>query len=219
MNQGNSTGMLLPLHSAVYPTMCEFKTRLLTYSAGWPSYQHRADPEDFAVAGLFYIGTSDVVKCFYCGGGLKNWRFDDSPYHEHARFYPSCAYIINKKGQRYVNAVAQNDLYGRLRTTQRDIATRQVCSGLNHETSSSRPNHITRFRDVVSPTRSNSKPSSSSRETLYQLEEEKLCKICHTRDNNVVLLPCAHFCCCMICSATIQKCPFCNCFSSFRMRK
>ena len=94
---------------------------------------------------------------------------------------------------------------------QHNVISQQDRCAVDSTTRLLRPDQIvfTRFRDVVSPTRSNSKPSSSSRET-YQLEEEKLCKICNTRDNNVVLLPCAHFCCCMICSATIQKCPLCN---------
>ena len=210
MNQRNSTETLLPLQNVAYPAMRDFATRLSTYSGDWPSYKHRSDPEDFAVAGFFYIGTGDTVKCFYCGGGLKNWLFNDNPYHEHARFYPSCSYIINKKGLRYINAVARNNLYERLETTGFDALTRQVRSGLDYVASPIQPSRINRSSAIVLSTQSNSKPPSSPREKLHRLEEEKLCKICRTRNNNVVLLPCSHFCCCVSCSATIQKCPVCN---------
>ena len=210
MNQRNSTVSLLPLQNAAYPTMSEFASRLSTFSANWPSYKCRATPEDFAVAGLFYIGMRDKVKCFYCGGGLHNWYFNDSPYYEHARYFPSCSYIINKKGQRYINAVAQSDFYERLQTTRYDAARRQVRSGLDYVASPIQPNHINHSSPLELPTQSSSKPTSSPRETLRQLEQEKLCKVCHTRTNNVVLLPCSHFCCCLFCSTNIEKCPVCN---------
>ena len=135
---------------------------------------------------------------------------NDNPYHEHARFYPSCSYIINKKGLRYINAVARNNLYERLETTGFDALTRQVRSGLDYVASPIQPSRINRSSAIVLSTQSNSKPPSSPREKLHRLEEEKLCKICCTRNNNVVLLPCSHFCCCVSCSATIQKCPVCN---------
>ena len=75
MNQRNSSVSLLPLQNVAYPTMSKFASRLSTFTADWPSYKCRATPEDFAVAGLFYIGTNDTVKCFYCARGLKNWWF------------------------------------------------------------------------------------------------------------------------------------------------
>ena len=98
MNQSNNSVSLLPLQNAAYPTMSEFASRLSTFSANWPSYKCRATPEDFAVAGLFYIGMRDKVKCFYCGGGLHNWYFNDSPYYEHyyEHFHPVLISLTKK---------------------------------------------------------------------------------------------------------------------------
>lgn len=70
----------------------------------WPAYKHQT-PEQLAAAGFFYAGFSDNVKCFYCNGGLRNWEKGDDPWHEHARWFPTCPYVLSVKGQGYVNAV------------------------------------------------------------------------------------------------------------------
>ena len=54
---------------------------------------------------LFVSGFSDNVKCFYCNGGLRNWEKGDDPWHEHARWFQTCRYVLNVKGQDYVNSV------------------------------------------------------------------------------------------------------------------
>ena len=33
-------------------------------------------------------GLSDQVKCFYCDGGLREWRDGDDPWQEHAGWFP-----------------------------------------------------------------------------------------------------------------------------------
>ncbi|XP_060552836.1 baculoviral IAP repeat-containing protein 3-like [Ruditapes philippinarum] len=45
----------------------------------------------------------DPVRCFFCGGGMKNWAYGDSPWIEHARWFPACAYLKQCKGEDFVN--------------------------------------------------------------------------------------------------------------------
>ena len=75
---------MLPLQNAAVPHMRHFSARLSTFSDR-TKFNTRADPEDFAVAGLYSINKEDYVRCFYCGGGLRKWLFDDDPYLEHAK--------------------------------------------------------------------------------------------------------------------------------------
>ena len=37
---------------------------------------------------LLCAGLSDQVKCFYCDGGLREWRDGDDPWQEHAGWFP-----------------------------------------------------------------------------------------------------------------------------------
>ncbi|XP_069140810.1 uncharacterized protein [Argopecten irradians] len=65
---------------------------------------------NLAEAGFFYKGDDDHTTCFFCGGSLKEWETDDDPWFEHARWFPTCSFLIkNKKGQSFVNFV-QNSL-------------------------------------------------------------------------------------------------------------
>ena len=55
---------------------------------------------------IMISGFGDNVKCFYCNGGLRNWEKGDEPWHEHARWFPRCPYVVMVKGQDYVNSVS-----------------------------------------------------------------------------------------------------------------
>lgn len=33
------------------------------------------------------------MKCFQCGGMLRNWDPQDKPWEEHARWFPRCLFI------------------------------------------------------------------------------------------------------------------------------
>jgi len=53
-------------------------------------------------AGLYYLGERDRVKCWYCNGGLQNWARFDNPWFEHAKWFPTCEYLLQKKGPEFV---------------------------------------------------------------------------------------------------------------------
>ena len=70
----------------------------------WPERVEQK-PEELAQAGFFYCGLSDHVRCFQCGGGLRNWEIDDKPWEEHARWYPDCHFVIRSKGREFIDTV------------------------------------------------------------------------------------------------------------------
>lgn len=50
-------------------------------------------------------GYGDCGRCFFCGGGLKNWEASDNPWIEHVRWFPRCAYIRQCQGQDFIDVV------------------------------------------------------------------------------------------------------------------
>ena len=74
----------------------------------WPEYLP-IDPDVLVDAGLVYTGVGDSVRCFYCGGGLRNWEKGDIPWEEHARWYSSCTYLNLVKGNGYAERVKRGE--------------------------------------------------------------------------------------------------------------
>ncbi|MDP0589937.1 MAG: RING-HC finger protein [Candidatus Endonucleobacter bathymodioli] len=78
-----------------YPDYISHEARINSYT-NWPTYLTQK-PEDMAAAGFFCANTHDYVRCFFCGGGLRNWEPGDDPLVEHAHWFPKCAYLLKKK--------------------------------------------------------------------------------------------------------------------------
>ncbi|XP_052810068.1 baculoviral IAP repeat-containing protein 7-A-like [Mya arenaria] len=61
--------------------------------------------EKLVEAGLVYTGVGDSVRCYHCGGGLRNWEEGDDPMEEHAKWYPTCQHVLIAKGKTYIRKV------------------------------------------------------------------------------------------------------------------
>ena len=57
----------------------------------------------------FALGFGDCVRCFYCGGGLRNWEDGDIPWIEHARWYHNCEYLKQRKGDLFIEMHRQKN--------------------------------------------------------------------------------------------------------------
>ncbi|AAR28804.1 iap3 [Leucania separata nucleopolyhedrovirus] len=93
------------------PCRADLKTehaRLVTYKY-WPKSMKQT-PQQLAEAGFYYSGTGDQVKCFFCGGGLKDWEPADDPWAQHARWFDRCAYVLTVKGADYVQRIASESV-------------------------------------------------------------------------------------------------------------
>ena len=107
---------MFPCTNPVNPHMRSIQSRLNTFNehiSAWPQHRLAATPQDMATAGLYYLGTNDRVKCFYCNGGLQNWDRYDTPWFEHAKWFPQCEFVLQQKGPEYVENV--NNLFSNLR--------------------------------------------------------------------------------------------------------
>ncbi|XP_053396732.1 baculoviral IAP repeat-containing protein 2-like [Mercenaria mercenaria] len=83
-----------------HPDYAIKSVRLLSFT-NW--CQDVMDPEQLAEAGFYYTDVQDCVRCFFCGGGMKNWENGDNAWIEHARWFPNCAYVKQFKGDNFVS--------------------------------------------------------------------------------------------------------------------
>uniref|UniRef100_G3Q3M2 E3 ubiquitin-protein ligase XIAP n=1 Tax=Gasterosteus aculeatus aculeatus TaxID=481459 RepID=G3Q3M2_GASAC len=74
------------------PHMKSEEARLQTLST-WPS-SSPVRPRDLAQAGLYYLGQSDRVQCFCCGGMLAGWEVGDTAWEEHNKHFPNCFFML-----------------------------------------------------------------------------------------------------------------------------
>ncbi|EDV96091.1 death-associated inhibitor of apoptosis 1 [Drosophila grimshawi] len=91
-----------------YPASPEYaiETARLRSFADWP-LNMKQKPQQLAEAGFYYTGVGDRVRCFSCGGGLKDWDDQDEPWEQHALWLKQCRYVKLIMGQRFVDAVAE----------------------------------------------------------------------------------------------------------------
>ncbi|XP_023169809.1 death-associated inhibitor of apoptosis 1 [Drosophila hydei] len=87
-----------------YPEYAIESARLRSYE-DWPRNM-KQKPQQLAEAGFFYTGVGDRVRCFSCGGGLKDWDDNDEPWEQHALWLGQCRFVKLIKGQLYIDGVA-----------------------------------------------------------------------------------------------------------------
>lgn len=83
-----------------FPNYALLSKRLDSFD-NWP-FGYLVKPLDLAEAGLVYSGTGDFVRCYFCGGGIRNWERDDVPMEVHAKWYPKCPHVLLLEGPDYV---------------------------------------------------------------------------------------------------------------------
>lgn len=62
----------------------------------------------------FITELDDLVRCFQCGVGLRNWDPEDEPWVEHARWMPLCPFVVANNSMEFIErvqeAVRQNEV-------------------------------------------------------------------------------------------------------------
>ncbi|KAH3739603.1 baculoviral IAP repeat-containing protein 7-B-like [Dreissena polymorpha] len=113
-----------------YRDWADEHTRLRSYR-GWPA-QMRQTPRDLAAAGLLYMGQGDRCKCYWCGGELHGWEPDDDPWVEHAKWFPQCGFVRQKKGVEYIRIIKNGERANVESSSNQDFLRRpHVLAALN----------------------------------------------------------------------------------------
>ncbi|XP_055347694.1 baculoviral IAP repeat-containing protein 3-like [Paramacrobiotus metropolitanus] len=85
------------------PSMTNYRDRFATF-AEWPE-SYSQTPKQMALAGFYYLGITDRVQCFCCGKKLEKWKPQEDAWTEHAKWNPTCRFLIEQKGQAFINDV------------------------------------------------------------------------------------------------------------------
>ncbi|KAH3729496.1 baculoviral IAP repeat-containing protein 2-like [Dreissena polymorpha] len=86
-----------------HPDFLSQEDRMSTF-LNW-AFPHVAPINRLVDAGLYHTGTADEVRCFQCGGGMRNWQPGDDPWMEHAYWFPHCEFVRHRRGQDFIDMV------------------------------------------------------------------------------------------------------------------
>ncbi|NXD80032.1 XIAP ligase, partial [Halcyon senegalensis] len=87
------------------PSMAKYGKRLQTFV----TWMYPVEKERLAEAGFYSIGNGDHVVCFHCGGALEEWKENEDPWDQHAKWFPGCSFVRNEKGLEFINNVHLRD--------------------------------------------------------------------------------------------------------------
>ncbi|XP_076444922.1 uncharacterized protein LOC143282920 [Babylonia areolata] len=196
--------------------MASLQKRIASFEGKWkPSFAKT--PQVLADCGMYYAGYADCARCFFCGGGLKNWEAPDEPWIEHARWFPKCAYLHLCKGAQFVEIVQRKNRKNEtiiMKDVEEEIMKK---TGITDASAVSLP--VTKGPRASETRKSQSLGSRNSKHApgLQELEEEHeelttqmVCKICMDERSSVVFLPCGHMVACTDCAVVLKNCPLCR---------
>ncbi|XP_060577976.1 baculoviral IAP repeat-containing protein 7-like [Ruditapes philippinarum] len=207
----HQNGTRLQKQSEVLPDKnAQFSSRRQHKHPDYANYQHRLDtfsvwpcpeilePSVLADAGYFYAGFGDCVRCFSCGGGLRNWEYGDGPWAEHERWFPQCLYLNERLKDR--KGVAMETLNAAKEKTQPE----------NTNLLSAKSDIITNENKAGSGISTADKAPKNVFEENERLKNQLTCKICMDNASNMVFIPCGHMISCETCAPHIRKCAICR---------
>ncbi|XP_053385331.1 E3 ubiquitin-protein ligase XIAP-like isoform X2 [Mercenaria mercenaria] len=79
--------------------------RLSTFQTTKWLVNEKPDRGILADLGFFYTGREDLVRCYVCGIGLKDWVKNDDVLKEHVKHSPKCTYLMQRFGKQEVDRI------------------------------------------------------------------------------------------------------------------
>ncbi|WAR09229.1 BIR7B-like protein [Mya arenaria] len=178
-------------------------------STPWPADAH-VKVEDLVDAGLVYTGVQDSVRCYHCGGGLRNWEPGDDPMVEHAKWYPACHHVLITKGKMFIRKVEDGD------NPEDDTPSMTEdfrCDSLNTAVQAVIENGYPKedaMRAISVIRNKNANDMTRLEQENEELKATSRCKICLSGRADVVFLPCGHIVSCSQCAPALSTCPVCR---------
>ena len=147
--------------------------------------------------------------------GLKEWEPTDTPWTEHAKWSPRCAFVQLVKGKNFIKAARRaQPIPDEFKEEDSESSSEE-----EEEVAPVQPEPNKPEKEPVAatnpkppsalPVRSESDPTELLRENT-RLREERLCRICYDREANIVFVPCGHLATCGNCASAFRDCPVCR---------
>ena len=147
-----------------YPKFAKRDRRRASFGLSFPYELNKFIP-DLVKYGFFYKGYSDVCSCWVCGLTLNVWDQGEDVAMEHVKFSPYCDYMIEMKGEEFMNKVR----------LQIPSFRRYTVTTINE---------VTNYVDLLSDVQ--------ARLELKRAEWRKLCKFCLQKEANMLHMGCLH---------------------------
>jgi len=179
-----------------HPQFASLASRLATFDEWPPGLSQR--PQEMAEAGLIYLGLSDQVKCFYCDGGLREWRDGDDPWQEHAGWFPKCGFVRLVRGSQYVEQSVKA-VHQTVEERRAEMSTGAQEASIEEQAVAKKGNE-----------KQAALLASDLEDENRSLRRMRECKVCLSAEVGVVFLPCGHLATCVSCAPTLTNCPVCR---------
>lgn len=191
-------------HGPEHPEFALESARLRSFE-DWPKTM-KQKPQQLSDAGFFYTMKGDRVKCFSCGGGLRDWDEMDVPWEQHARWFGQCEYLLLVKGQEYVD-----EIMARKPDEDDDTTHTALHAGTPTSESNAHRNVESSIAAALAPNALETGTSDLSGSIdCAKFCDSKLCKICYSCEYNTAFMPCGHVVACGKCASSVTKCPLCR---------
>ncbi|XP_053401203.1 uncharacterized protein LOC128546222 isoform X2 [Mercenaria mercenaria] len=101
----SGTGLQRRTKPARYPDYTALDNRVSSFQT--PNWDSNNKPDTLVLVnwGFFYTGTEDLVRCYQCGLGLKDWVKDDDVLQEHVKHSATCDYLLTRLGRETVDQI------------------------------------------------------------------------------------------------------------------
>jgi E3 ubiquitin-protein ligase XIAP len=211
---------------ARHPDLVTFESRFRSFPPNWSSLCS-VDASRLSEAGFFFIGGPavgvdgetkyDVVECFHCGRRACEWKPEDDPWFEHKKLFRNCIFLkLNIETYRpTMNPSSPTDVTISSSSSQPTVNQASTSKTLSTSSGSiSCPTTTPKDTESISTISLASQLSSLAtdfhRTTLETSADQGRCKICYTREVEILFLPCKHANCCAECATAVNKCPYCR---------
>ena len=161
----------------------------------------RVAVEEIAAAGFFYCGPDDMVVCFQCGGGLKDFGPKDRIWAEHVRWFPECQFM-------QIVSTGFIDKVHRILIDHALIDTRKTANLLLQADEEFRAE-----RDKMCLMVSNDNYETNDETLRKQIDDlltDITCAVCLRAKRSIVILPCLHWVTCAGCASSLDTCCICR---------
>ena len=186
--------LLRPQRDRTYPLFVyrDLAERIISFRCRPWNRRLKAQPVPLALAGFYYWGPGDKVRCATCLGTLKNWRLNDDPLYEHYRHYPRCSVVTCFVVMRHLVTLG-------IQKRTRSQGYLPSCMLIS-----------TRRREIIMNRLEQDRVMEEAGVIIEETNQTLLCKICLATRIQVLVFPCKHLVLCKQCSGRIKDCPMCR---------
>jgi len=187
-----------------FPQYITFDSRLNSFPRNWKEFCP-VNANSLAEAGFFYFGPTtgddpsivilDAVACFHCKRKACKWEETDDPWVEHRKLTGGNCYFLNLNYDHHRPSTQVTPSTSQP-TEPQDIS----------KPSSSDPKE----EAMAAVGQSLSCLASKFSETSLSSDDQARCKVCYSKDIEILFLPCRHVNCCAGCATAVTKCPTCR---------